>query len=387
MDPNAKENGQPVPPKVVLPRQTGQPQQGAPGVGAARNVQTTHIDLPDLKSPGAPESPQSPTPAVAKATVVVMPAPAGPRSSERYQTMQIEPNDLMAGAGAPATASAPTQAPTPSPSPTVSVKPIGMPTVPGAPTSKRETSRIPLEMAKPPLGAPGRPMPPPTTIRVKPVVIRQTVDLAQAVPDVTDGAAPVPVLPPVSPESGKRKTSRISLESVLSAQPGVAASETAEIVPPDVDDEPRTIRIKRSAERPTTKTQGMAPAAAPVSLGQTARLELPAETPAVAPGEGVRQTPTRKKTIKVMRPGMEDGEEEGGPVAAAVARSEPVVRSTEDVPHATFGALAVLATLVMAVLIWVLMAQTFGRDVSLTRLSYGWPDCPASWPGQIPPNR
>jgi hypothetical protein len=363
MDSNAKENGQPVPPRVDLRKQVGQPHQGAPGTD--KNVQTTHIELPDNER-------RNQMPAAAKATVVVKPMSADPRADGRMHTMQIDTDDLMAGAGASA---AP---PAPMPSPTVSVKPIGVPSSSGAPAAKRETSRIPLEMAKPSMGAPGRPSLGPSTIRVKPVVIRQTVDLAQAAPDGTGGAAQT--LPPVSPESGKRKTSRISLESVLGSQAGVA-SQTAEISAPETDDEPRTIRIKRTAERPATNVA----VAAPMSSGQTARLELPPDTPAVAPGGAGGPSPTRKKTIKMRRPGEEDGDRESAPVT--VARPEPVVQSSEDVPHATFGVLALVASLVMAVLVWILMAQAFGRDVSLTKLSYGWPDCPASWPGQIPPSR
>lgn len=353
MDQNSGTNGNQVPPKVDLRKQAGQPES------AGSTIQ--------VKPPVKP------------ATVVFKPAPA-PAAGERLQTMEINPADLEVPAPAPAG----------SPSATVSVKPIGLPVAQGAPVSKRETSRIPLEMAKPSLGAPSKPLPGPTTIRVKPVVIRQTVDLAQAVPDA-GGAAPAaaPVGTPPAP-SGKSKTSRISLESVLGGQPAVS-SQTAEIAPPESDDEPRTIRIKRAAERPTVlkaqPPQVTPPPAAPgAALGQTARLEVPPETPPIALSETGGQSPTRKKTIKVKRPGME-GEEEGAPVVASVARPEPVVRKTADVPHWAFGALAVVATLVLAVLIWVLMAQAFGRNISLTTLSYGWPECDLPWPGKILPTR
>lgn len=356
MDQNSGANGNQVPPKVDLRKQAGQPPQGAEPAGSTIQVK-----------PAKP------------ATVVFKPAPAQ-AAGERLQTMEINPADLEAPAPAPAV----------SPSATVSVKPIGLPSVPGATVSKRETSRIPLEMAKPSLGAPSKPLPGPATIRVKPVIIRETVDLAQAVPNA-GGAAPSGAPAGIPPtQTGKSKTSRISLESVLGG-PSAISSQTAEIAPPESDDEPRTIRIKRASERPATlKTptpQATPPPAAPgAALGQTARLELPPETPPIALSESGGQSPTRKKTIKVKRPGME-GEEEGAPVAAAVARPEPVVRMTADVPHWAFGALAVVATLVLAVLIWVLMAQAFGRNISLTTLSYGWPECDLPWPGKILPTR
>jgi hypothetical protein len=396
MDPNGNENGQSVPPKVDLRKQVGQPPQGASGAGPGKNLQTMHIELPEEEPVAAPvPPPPKPTPTDPRATVVVKPMPVVPPTDpratvvvkpmpvvpprgERHQTMEIQADALTVGAVAPVAPPAPAPARGPTPSPTVSVKPIGSPPMPVIPAAKRETSRIPLDLAKPALGAPGRPLPGPTTIRVKPVVVRQTVDLAQAVPDGAGNAAPTP--PPVSPESGKRKTSRISLESVLSSQPG-SASQTAEITPPEADDEPRTIRIKRSAERPTAVTT---PVSAPISPGQTARLELPPDTPAAAPGTTGSPTPTRKKTIRMRRPGMEDGAEEGvSSTASAVARPEPVAQKTDDVPHFTFGILAVVSVLVMAVLLWVLMAQAFGRDISLTQLSYGWRDCPFSWFGQM----
>lgn len=385
MDPENRENEQPVPPKVILPKPKVPP-QAVPG--AQKNLETMHIELSegDTDTPPPPPPPppaQRPTPTAVRPTVIVKPMPVAPEpGGERHQTMQINADDL--GASAPPPAPAPARPSGPTQSPTVSVKPIiGITGVPTAPAAKRETSRIPLELAKPALGAPGRPPAGPSTIRVKPVVIRQTVDLAQAVPDGT-GALVVPTAPAAANEAGKRKTSRISLESVLSGQPA-SASQTAEITPPEVDEEPRTIRIKRSAERPASRPVAVTPApvAAPISPGQTARLELPPETPAVAPGEGGTQTPTRKKTIKVRRPGAEEGEEEQG-APAAVARPEPVAHATEDMPHVTFGVFAVLAVLVVAVLVWVLMAQTFGPDLSLTRLSYGWPECDLPWYNKIP---
>jgi hypothetical protein len=365
MDQNSNGNGQQVPPRVDLRKQA--PQE------AQRSYQTAHIDVPEAE-PAKPAKPP---------TVVFKPSPIqGMKAGDRLQTMEINPADLEQSA--PSTA--------PAQNPTVSIKPLGPPAVPGAaPVSKRETSRIPLEMAKPPLGTAAKPVPGPTTIRVKPVVIRQTVDLAQAVPD-SSGAAPqaapaVAAPPPVPPASGKSKTSRISLESVLGAQPGVS-SQTAEITPPEGDDEPRTIRIKRASERPTVqKSAGAAPQqpAPQPTLGQTARLELPPETPPIALAEAGGQSPTRKKTIKVRRPGME-GEEEGAP--AAVARPQPVAQpTTTDVPHWAFGVVASLTVLVFVVLIWVLMAQTFGRNISLTTLSYGWPECDLHWFGKILPAR
>jgi hypothetical protein len=116
-------------------------------------------------------------------------------------------------------------------------------------------------------------------------------------------------------------------------------------------------------------------------------LELPPEIPPIAPGGAGTQTPTRKKTIKVKRPGVDGGEEEGTVSAVVVARPEQSAQSVDDVPHVTFGVLAVVASLIAIFLIYVLMAQAFGPNVSLTKLSYGWPECDLGvpWAGKIVP--
>ena len=48
-----------------------------------------------------------------------------------------------------------------------------------------------------------------------------------------------------------------------------------------------------------------------------------------------------------------------------------------------FGLAAGLSAVVCLVVVYVLMAQTFGPNISLTTLSYGWPDFDVSWFGKI----
>jgi hypothetical protein len=347
MDENAT-NGQQIPPKVDLRKQM--PPKPAAVPPAADRMQTMQIDMGDLQAPtkvsGAAQAGAPPQ----RATVVVKPVSPAP----------------VEAAGVAAE-------PRKSPTATVPVVPVG------APPTKRETSRIPLEMAKPPLGAaPPRPTVrsgAPSTIRVKPVVVRQTVDLAQAVPDQAAPAAAAPETPTAepaaapSPDAGKRKTSRISLEAVLGA-PAPAAAPAQPAVPVG-DDEQRTIRLRRTSEPLAKKTVSI------TDLGAEAVAPEPETT------AGGEPSPTRKKTIKVRRPG-EAGE---GGAPAEVARPAPSmamsVEQVEDRPNAVFGWFAGVGVAVCLVVIYVLMAQAFGPNICMTTVSYGWPEFDVSWPGKI----
>ncbi|MGQ9662868.1 MAG: hypothetical protein ACUVWX_11120 [Kiritimatiellia bacterium] len=185
---------------------------------------------------------------------------------------------------------------------------------------------------------------------------------------------PVPQ-PAVAPE-GKRRTSRIPLESVLS--PEVTAQ-------PEQPATPKTIRLKRPEEDATVKlAQPAAPAQAEQKavMGKTARLDE--QVP-----EGAAATITRRKTIKVKRPapqapgvtGLEKGPM-GVPVTLPVAE-EP----SEEECHWAFPVLAIAAILVLCVTIYVFAAQAFGPNISLTRLSYGAPELDLPWPDKIRPQQ
>jgi len=296
---------------------------------------------------------------------VAVPAPAAPAPSaaagstegtkKAVPAPQINPSTTMridlpsdaTGQGKP-----PQVKPDLSPSSTINLKPIlpKPPTAPGVAVgipaagtggsaAKKDTSKIPLDAAVATPGAGGAKKP--KTIRIKPA-------------SPSDAAAAGP------PKDAKRETSRISLEAALGGDQDAPAA-------------PRTIKLKRPSEAPTVKAK-------PKAMSQTAQLDVPAD-------EAV-SSPTQKKTIKVKRPS-----EKRVVAAPSVSRAPqpaegvaaPVVAGP-DSAHWSFITLAAASILVSFVLIYVLLAQTFGPSVdatSLTPLSYGAPGLDLQWPGKV----
>jgi|ETNmetMinimDraft_30_1059905.scaffolds.fasta_scaffold29797_2 hypothetical protein len=266
---------------------------------------------------------------------------------------------------------------------TIKMKPIVLST-PGeetlvadaAPQSKKETSRISLDAALPS----GSGSSSGDTIKVKPAV--SPLSVSPQKPTVVSSEGPAPSIEDdLSAE--KRKTSRISLEAALASEPTVPGSEG-----------PKTIRLKRPSEAATVKVGQSSPpksettpieAEAP-SLNKTADIAAQMDVPEPT-------TATRKKTIRVKRPSRSPGvkttpeirrtEEAGAPGVPGVEEAVPV----QDRPNWFFVFSSVAAILVAGVLIYVLTAQAFGPNASLTRLSYGAPELNLAWPGKIQPTR
>ena len=195
-------------------------------------------------------------------------------------------------------------------------------------TKKSETSKIPLDSAVP-----------------KPITIKKA-------PEVKEEA----VVPPPPVQDAKSKTSRISLDSVLSS-----VEEPEEQVAPT--SRPKTVKLKR-----------------PVII--------PKVTTSVEPGEeGI--TPTRKKTIKTRRPvastptvdlTAEEGvvagpklktdmPQAGGAYIADRFANTGHVASASDKPHWMFAVVGILACVLLAVTIYVQVAQL--------------PNSGLAWVGQI----
>jgi hypothetical protein len=230
--------------------------------------------------------------------------------------------------------------------PTLKVKmPAGAPQAEATPASKkRETSRIPLGAAVPP----GSEEKKPATIRIRPAV------------------------------ESKRKTSRISLEAALAVQDEPADAS-----------KPKTIRLKRPDEMPTVKVKtkpGLAkPEVTPPSASAPGD-ELSA-TRELDVGEEEGSSPTRKKTIVVKRPqqrpsvrGVTIKQGGAGQPEAVPGQVEAVAT---DQAHWMFHTCGIAAILAMGVLIYVLCAQVFGPDISLTQLSYGAKNTELPWPGRF----
>lgn len=113
-----------------------------------------------------------------------------------------------------------------------------------------------------------------------------------------------------------------------------------------------------------------------------------ADAPTQALGAEIKPE-TQKKTIKVKRPSARpplqrtrpgDGvEATGGAPVQFITRP----KQAEDTAHWTFVTVSFAAVAVAFLLIYVLAAQTFGPNISLSQLSYGAYDMELPWPGKI----
>jgi len=189
------------------------------------------------------------------------------------------------------------------------------------------------------------------TIRLAPALSGQVI--ASPLPSV--GKALTGML--VSDDT-KRKTSRISLDSVLPQLEATAAGGDAT---------PKTIRIKRPTIAPPVGTRPPATVEAPPAVvtapdagakSRTSRVDMPEESP---PQEGQQ---TQKKTIKIRRAeGGGGAEVHAGPRTISISRneSEVAVAGSEQVavPHWSFVLIATAAVVTMCVMLYVLMAQAF----------------------------
>jgi hypothetical protein len=257
---------------------------------------------------------------------------------------------------------------------------VGIPAGRGGSAAKKETSRIPLGQAKSASGESEGGPERPKTIRISPAAQQpsgggQTPEKA---PEKKPGADQKQA-EGESKEDQKRKTSRISLESALGM--GEGGKETG----------PKTIKLKRpgaGAGKVSGAPQPGKEEEAGKSKEQVSKTsQIPEEA---TPEEGT--TPTRRRTIKVKRPGQGAGkappapsrpaeQPQAAPAAQQVAASAP---AQVKEPGITFSLIGIAAAIIVLVTIYVMAAQAFGpNDVSLTQLSYGLPGLDLSWPGQV----
>jgi hypothetical protein len=272
------------------------------------------------------------------------------------------------------------------------------------PVSKRDTSRIPLSAAMgeangerkaPAVAAPAAPAAPaglsgqrPATIRIKP----------SGAPSLRMGSPAAKTAATVGSRltaDQKRKTSRIALDAVMAAPASGPSKPGA----------PKTIRLKRPADVATVRVADPSAASADAapSAADASRKTSPVEAETAAgTGEAASTgSPTRRKTIRVRRPGgagssrrmsvsrsssVAAGKPAGGPAAAA-APGAGAPAAEADQPGGFFAVCAIAAILVCAVAIYMLCAQVFGPNACLTEVSYGMPEMDLSWPGKIMPKQ
>lgn len=193
----------------------------------------------------------------------------------------------------------------------------------------------------------------------------------------------------VPPEVIKRQTGRIQIPST-SEPPDVFKKRTAQIsVPPMVPTapsasqvgsdsiaRPKTIQVRR-APRPSAAETPSKPVAVPPTVAEqtaqarkseTARLDLPKDLPADD------RPVTRPKTIRIKRPDgttarkaltiarPEEGEGAVSDVPERFRGPAEIQRGVEE-PGGVWAILALVALLVVGVLIYVLLAQTFAPDL------------------------
>jgi hypothetical protein len=259
--------------------------------------------------------------------------------------------------------------------PTLKIRPATKKQGPATQKAKKETARIPLEEATTePSDGKGKPSGAPKTIRIKPITKKKA-------------AIPPPVASEPASLDDKRKTSRISLDAVF--------AETDKDEGEGAPEKPKTIRLKRPTEaatikiarRPTPPTapspEAVTPSEAKTVLSKTSRIDnLPEAEEEI--------TPTRRKTIRVKRPttsqpvkslSIKRTDEEAGEGLEFVPEEPP---PPPDEPNFLFPIFAVAAMLIVCVTIYVLCAQAFGPNASLTQLSW-WPSGPnLAWPDKIP---
>jgi len=214
-----------------------------------------------------------------------------------------------------------------------------------APGTKKSTSRITLPAAteKSTTGQI-------KTIRIAPRSQTTQLDGQEGV-DESDTDKPAVVADP------KRQTSRISLESVLGSS-GPSA--------------PATIKIKRPAAV-TAEVAGEKAAVQPERGSDATAVD--GDQP-----QSVEQPESQKKTLKVKRPAGPSNERPA--VGSAAPMFTPPVASaspTESDPHWVFSIIAIAATLVAAVLVYVLAAQVTDPDL----IEQPTPGSGLPWPARI----
>lgn len=185
-------------------------------------------------------------------------------------------------------------------------------------------------------------------------------------------------VPPELAQSAKKRTARIDLGETPAEDQDIFKRRTAVFDPSKLAEArgevPRTIRIKRpEGAAPTTEISPIVPPPPQevdaARKSETARIELPAEAAPVAQ----EQPPTRKKTIKIKRPGA---------TAAATpivitrpteeAKPEAAVGAAEGQPHPAFAWVALVAVIITVLLVYVLLAQV-GTAPELLSARLPWP--------------
>jgi len=191
------------------------------------------------------------------------------------------------------------------------------------------------------------------------------------------GKAPVTLNPTIHAKIPdiKRQTSRISLEAALGTEDEKQSG-------------PKTIRLKRPSKTPTIKVSAKKPDSSE-TLSKTSKIEMPKDSdiPATQKATIKIKRPSKKRSAKTVSLKRKDTEQTDETTADAdtpiTSPLQPLKsQSAPDSTHWTFIVSAIAAIFIACALIYVLCAQAFGPDLSLTKLSYGG-SAILQWPGRI----
>lgn len=237
------------------------------------------------------------------------------------------------------------------------------------PGTKRATSKISLPSDQDGQMASTTGSPQPIRIALPPAVPAVTIEtVAKAGGNAGIATVTVSVPPPQPEPDPKRQTSRISLDSALGSE-----GESG----------PKTIKLKRPGSS-TVRVQGLDSPEAGEPRNKTAAINMTDES------SGDSTPDTQKKTIKVKRPSarpsLRTSAAEGtGGASSPTMFAPPTRKLAVDSAHWTFIVAGCAATIITGVLIYVLCAQAFGPNLSLTPLSYSGPDSATElpWPERI----
>ena len=260
--------------------------------------------------------------------------------------------------------------------------------MPAMPASNKTTARI--ELPETVVATPG------PKRETRKVLLPDTVVEAPAPVTVKKQTTPMTVKKQTAPMMAKKQTARVELDTAVPAAAVQEAKKTtarielgdaigigrpsAEPVAPGSRQIPRTVRIKQP-EMPPTITMKKPPMPVPmgtptpageVRKSETARIELPPETI-------VEQPVTRRKTIRIKRPGVEGEETTPARPALQIARvpgetvtEQPPTLMEEGLaitapegeePGILFTLCALAALIIFSVLIYVLLAQTLAPNL------------------------
>lgn len=331
---NVKDEPQPtapIAPSAETEATSKEPTTDAEPQDATNDNQTTHDETTRITIPSDPAAKPSPLKTSQGSAPENKPEAEPPKSSPEAPADKTPTQEAPAVPKRPVLKSASERSGAPKLSKPVPIgikkKTIDLSAPPG---SKKSTSRISLPS---PAGANQNS----TSGKIKTIKIAPrstTTRLDQLAAPIEEDSTPKP---PAATADAKRQTSRISLESALGE---------------DAPKPNKTIKIKKGA-----------PASNTVKLND--QEEPPdTESPEATPSGSAAQPESKKQTLRVKRPAASQGatSKSTGATSPMFTPPQPIDLEDETPVHWIFGIVAIAASIITAVLIYILAAQVTSPD-------------------------